>query len=140
MGFFSGLLNGESDKLDQRIRAGCMSFNRYWWELYDRPKVSLLDLKVQMVNVDVIQALLYDCGTWTTLKVHYGKLRTVHHRVLLRILGTAFCPTPMLSSGPDVRALRQVIASGVTVGQLRCFRAALFGLSLAPLKRRRLLQ
>ena len=34
-----------------------------------------------------------------------------------------------------------VVASGVTVGQLtECFRAALLGLSLAPLKRRRLLQ
>ena len=33
-----------------------------------------------------------------------------------------------------------VDASGVTVGQLRLFRAALLGPSLAPLKRRRLLQ
>ena len=33
-----------------------------------------------------------------------------------------------------------VVASGVTVGQLRFFRAALLGPSLAPLKRRRLLQ
>ena len=34
----------------------------------------------------------------------------------------------------------KVVASGVTVGQLRRFRAALLGPSLAPLKRRRLLQ
>ena len=33
-----------------------------------------------------------------------------------------------------------VVGSGVTVGQLRRFRAALLGPSLAPLKRRRLLQ
>ena len=33
-----------------------------------------------------------------------------------------------------------VVASEVTVGQLRRFRAALLGPSLAPLKRRRLLQ
>ena len=33
-----------------------------------------------------------------------------------------------------------VVASGVTVGQLRRFRAALLGPSLAPLKRQRLLQ
>ena len=44
-----------------------------------------------MAKVDVVQALLYGCGTWTPLKVHYRKLRTVHHRVLLlRILG-AWC-------------------------------------------------
>ena len=35
---------------------------------------------------------------------------------------------------------KAVIASGVTVGQLRRFRAALLGPSLAPLKRRRLFQ
>ena len=33
-----------------------------------------------------------------------------------------------------------VVASGVTVGQLRHFRTMLLGPSLAPLKRRRLLQ
>ena len=43
-----------------------------------------------MVKVDVVQALLYVCGTWTPLTVHYRKLCTVHHRVLLRILG-AWC-------------------------------------------------
>ena len=59
-------------------------------ELYDRPNASLLDLKVRMVKVDVVQALLYGCGTWTLLKVHNRKLRTIHHRVLLRILG-AWC-------------------------------------------------
>ena len=67
-----------------------MSFHRYRRELYDHPNASLLDLKVRMVKVDVVQALLYGCGTWTLLKVHYRKLRTVHHRVLLRILG-AWC-------------------------------------------------
>ena len=76
--------------IDRRIRAGWMSFNRYRRELYDCPNASLLDLKVRMVKVDVVQALLYDCGTWTPLKVHYRKLRTVHHRVLLQILG-AWC-------------------------------------------------
>ena len=79
-----------SDEIDRRIRAGWMSFNRYRRELYDRPNASLLDLKVRMVKVDVVQALLYGCGTWTPLKVHYRKLRTVYHRVLLRILG-AWC-------------------------------------------------
>ena len=52
-------------------------------ELYDRPNAFLLDLKVRMVKVDVVQALLYGCRTWTPLKVHYRKLRTVHHRVLI---------------------------------------------------------
>ena len=41
-------------------------------------------------NVDCYFLLLYGCGTWTPLKIHCRKLRTVHHRVLLRILG-AWC-------------------------------------------------
>ena len=31
--------------------------------------------------------------TWTPLKCHYAKLRTTHHRMLLRILG-AWCKSP----------------------------------------------
>ena len=48
-----------SAEIDRRIRAGLISFNRYRRELYDRPNASLLDLKVRMVKVDVVQALLY---------------------------------------------------------------------------------
>ena len=31
--------------------------------------------------------VLYGCSTWTLRQEHYAKLRTVHHRVLLRIIG-----------------------------------------------------
>ena len=37
-----------------------------------------------MIEAEAIEALL---GTWTTLQDHYNKLRTVHHQILLRILG-----------------------------------------------------
>ena len=86
-----------SVEIDRRIRAGWISFNRYRRELYDRPKAPLLDPKVRMVKIDVVQALLYGCGTWTSFKVHYRKLRTVHHRVLLQILG-AWCGHVFASS------------------------------------------
>ena len=43
-----------------------------------------------MVKVDVVQALLCGCGTWTPLKIYFRKLRTVHHWVLFRSLG-AWC-------------------------------------------------
>ena len=76
-----------SDEIDRRIHAGWMSFKRYKRELYDRPKASLLPLKVWMVRYAVVEALLYGCATWTPLKGHYTKLRTTHHRMLLRILG-----------------------------------------------------
>ena len=79
-----------SDKIDRRIRVGWMSFKRYTQEPYDRPKASLLHLKAGMVKSE---ALLYECATWTSLKSHYNKLRSTHHRMLLQILG-AWCKSP----------------------------------------------
>ena len=81
-----------SDEIDRRIRAGRMSFKRYKREMYDRPKASLLPLKAQMVRSEVVEALLYGCDM-TPLKGHYTKLRTTHHRMLLRIVG-AWCKSP----------------------------------------------
>ena len=77
-----------SDEIDPRIRAGWMSFKHYMRELYDRPKASLLPLKARMVRSEVVEALLYGCAPWTPLKGHYTKLRTTHHGMLLRTLGT----------------------------------------------------
>ena len=78
-----------SSKIDRRIRAGWISFNRYRAELYDYPTASL-DLKSRMVKSYVVEALLYGCVAWTSLKGHYQKLRAAHHKMLLRILG-AWC-------------------------------------------------
>ena len=55
-------------------------------ELYDQPKVAL-SLKTRMVKAEAIEALLHGCSTWTLRQEQYAKLRTVHHRVLLRIIG-----------------------------------------------------
>ena len=82
-----------TDEIDRRIHAGWMGFKRYTRELYDRPKASLLLLKVRMVRSEVVEALLYGCATWTPLKGHYTKLRTTHHRMLLRILEVC-CKSP----------------------------------------------
>ena len=76
-----------SDEIDRRTRAGWMSFRCYKREMYDRPKASLLPREARMVRSKIGEALLYGCATWTTLKSHYTKLRTTHHRMLLRILG-----------------------------------------------------
>ena len=82
-----------SDEIDRGIRAGWMGFKRYKREPYDRPKASLFPLKARMVKAEVVEALLYGCATWTPLKGHYAKLRTTHHRMLLRILGS-WCKLP----------------------------------------------
>ena len=76
-----------SVEIARRTRACWMCIRRYLRELYDQSKVAH-SLKIRMVNAEAIEALLYGCSTWTLRQEHYAKLRTVHHRVLLRIIGT----------------------------------------------------
>ena len=64
-----------------------LRIRRYLRELYDQPKVAL-SLKIQKIKAEAIEALLYAHSTWTLRQKHYAKLRTVHHWVLLRIIGT----------------------------------------------------
>ena len=75
-----------SIEIARRARACWIRIRRYLRELYDRPKVAL-SLKTRMVKPEVIETLLYECSTWTLRQEHYTKLRIVHHRVLLRIIG-----------------------------------------------------
>ena len=75
-----------SVEITRRTRACWMRIRRYLRELYDQPKVAL-SLKTRMAKAEAIEALLYGCSTWTLRQEHYAKLRTVHHRVLLRIIG-----------------------------------------------------
>ena len=75
-------------EIARRTRACWMRIRLYLRELYDQPKVAL-SLKTRMVKPEVIEAPLYEYSTWTppppgTL---CRNLRTVHHRVLLRIIG-----------------------------------------------------
>ena len=76
-----------SVEIARQTRACWMCIRRYLRELYDQPKVSL-SLKTRMVKAEAIEALfLYGCSTWTLRQEHYAKLRTVHRRVSLRIIG-----------------------------------------------------
>ena len=75
-----------SVEIARRTRACWMRIRRYLRELHDQPKVALF-LKTRMVKAEAIESLLYECSTWTLRQEHYAKLRTVHHRVLLRIIG-----------------------------------------------------
>ena len=105
-----------SNEIDRRIHAGWMGFKCYKRALYDRPKASLLPLKARMVRSEVVEALLYGCVTWTPLKCHYAKLRTTHHRMLLRILG-AWCKSPneRILSYKDALQRTQCESIGATV-------------------------
>ena len=75
-----------SVEIARRTRACWMRIRRYLRELYDQPKVTL-SLKTRIVKAEAIETLLYGRSTWTLRQEHYAKLRTVHHRVLLRIVG-----------------------------------------------------
>ena len=73
-------------EITRRARACLMRIRRYLRELYDQPKVAL-SLKTRIVKAEVIETLLYGCSTWTLRQEYYAKFRTVHPRVLLRIIG-----------------------------------------------------
>ena len=75
-----------SVEIARRARACWTRITRYSLELNGQPKVAL-SLKARMVKAEAIEALLYGCSTWTLRQEHYAKLRIVHHRVLLRIIG-----------------------------------------------------
>lgn len=46
-----------------------------------------LSLKVQMLKIEVIETLLWECVTWTLGAIKVASLRPVHYQVLLRIPG-----------------------------------------------------
>ena len=75
-----------SAEISRRTRACWMHVKKYAVQLYDRPTVPL-DLKARMVKTEAVEALLYSSVTWTLSQEHYKKLHTVHHWVLLRIIG-----------------------------------------------------
>ena len=75
-----------SVEITRLTRACWMRTRRYLRELYDQWKVAL-SLKTRMVKAEAIEAFLYGCSTWTLRQEQYAKLRTVRHRVLLRIIG-----------------------------------------------------
>ena len=75
-----------SVEIARRTRACWMRTRWYLRELCDQPKVTL-SLKTRMLKAEAIEALiLYGCSTWALRQEHYPKLRTVHHRILLRII------------------------------------------------------
>ena len=75
-----------SVEIARRTRTCWMRIRRYLRELYDQPKVAL-SLKTRILKAEVVETLLYGCSMWTLRQEYYAKLRTVHHRVLLRVIG-----------------------------------------------------
>ena len=46
-----------------------------------------MDLVIRLFKAEVMEAMLYGCATWTMRSQDFRSLRTVHHKLLLRIIG-----------------------------------------------------
>ena len=73
-------------EIARRTRACWIRVRRHLRELYDQSKLAL-SLKTRMLKAEATEAPLYGCSTWTLHQEHGFKPRTVHHRVLLRLIG-----------------------------------------------------
>ena len=49
-------------EVDRRIRNAWCSFRKYTLELYDRQSAPL-ELKIRMLRAEVLETMLYSCGT-----------------------------------------------------------------------------
>jgi hypothetical protein len=87
--YLGGVIHENADlsfEIERRIRLMWACFKRFGPELYDRTNAPL-SLKVRMLKAEVVETLLYGCVTWTLSAQHFAKLRSAHHRVLLRVIG-----------------------------------------------------
>ena len=73
-------------EIRNRTSKAWLCFRRYRRQLYDR-KSAPLELKLRMLKAEVIEVLLYGCGTWTLRDKQYDSLRSVHSKLLLRCIG-----------------------------------------------------
>ena len=62
---------GMSTESTRRTSACWMCIRRYLRELYDQPKAAL-SFKTRMVKAEAIEALLYQCSTWTLRQEHHS--------------------------------------------------------------------
>lgn len=72
--------------IEHRSRLAITCLRKYSKGIYNRPRVSL-EIKVRMLKADVLETMLYGCVAWSPNADHYDKLRTQHHRFLLRCIG-----------------------------------------------------
>ena len=84
--YLGGNVNHHADlsiEIDRRKRNAWCSFRTYSLELYDQPSAPL-ELKIRMLEAEVIKTMLYGCVTWSPRASHYDTLRRAHHSFLTR--------------------------------------------------------
>ena len=79
--------DGKADKeIASRICRAWRCFRRLSEAMYDRRRVDLR-LKVQLLQAEVVETLLYGCASWSPTADHYTKLNGAHRRFLTRCIG-----------------------------------------------------
>ena len=104
-------------EVDRRIRNARCSFRKYALELYDRPS-ALLELKLRMLKVEVLETMLYGCVAWSTRACHYDTLRrepTIDFRLAASVGESTIAPTTRFPiwtrlSRREVRASSRIYA------------------------------
>ena len=87
--YLRGNFNHNADlsiEVDRRIRNVWCSFRKFALEVYDRPS-ALLELKIRMLRVEVLEKRLYGYVTWSPRACHYDTLRRAHNRFLTHCIG-----------------------------------------------------
>ena len=140
-GDFSPDWTSLSVEITRQLQRAWACFVRYTMEIYDRPGVRLR-LKVRMLSTEMIAMLLYGCVSWSPSKADYGRLREVHHKMLLECTGwrkrkrgdhiisysDALLRVTPESVETTVRRRRQVFAGLMTcMGEERLPKRVMFG-------------
>ena len=72
--FLGGNVSHNADlsiEVDRGIRNAWCRFQKYTFELYDRPSAPL-ELKIRMLRADVLETMLYGCVTWIPLPLQHA--------------------------------------------------------------------
>ena len=77
---------GLSIEIDRRMRKAWRRFRKYTLELYDRPSAPF-ELKIRMLRAEVVETMLYGCGTCSPRACLYDTLRRAYQRFLTRCIG-----------------------------------------------------
>ena len=79
--------DGKADKeIASRICRAWTCFRRRSEAMYDRRRVGRR-LKVQLLQAEVVETLLYGCASWSLSADHYTKLNGAHRQFLTRCIG-----------------------------------------------------
>eukprot|EP00752_Nemacystus_decipiens_P001316 g1306.t1 len=79
--------DGKADmEISSRICRAWKCFRRYSEAIYDRWRIDH-QLKVQLLQAEVVETLLYGCASWSLAADHYTKLNGAHRQLLTRCIG-----------------------------------------------------